>query len=94
MNKYWRIGLHATYAVGLLLIIIFSGNKYDWMADVDPSISPGAIEDGSGNRVVFLGVVLTVVVVAQLLVSIKAKKPTERLISGLLVFAAILAFVA
>ena len=93
MNKYLRIGLHAIYAFGLLLIIAFSGGKYEWMADVDPSISPGAIEDASNNRVVFLGVVLTVVIVAQLIVAIKANKPSERLISALLVFVAILAFV-
>lgn len=94
MNKYLRIGLHSIYAFGLLLIIVFSGGKYDWMADVDSSIPPGAIEDGSDNRVVFLGLVLTVVIVAQLIVAIKANKPTERLISALLAFVAILAFVA
>jgi len=93
MNKYLRIGLHAIYAFGLLLILIFSGNKLDWMADFDPSISSGAIEDGAGNRTVFLCVVLAVAILAQLIVAITANKPTERLISGLLVLVAILAFV-
>ena len=93
MSNYLRVGLHAIYAFGLLLIFAFSGSKYDWMADVDPSISYGSIEDASGNRVVFLGVVLAVVVAAQLIVAIKAKRATERLISGLLILVAILAFV-
>ena len=94
MNKYLRIGLHALSVVGLLLIFIFSGSKYDWMTSVDTSLPPDAIEDGSGNRIVFLGVVLAVVVVAQLIVAIKTRKSTERLISGLLVLAAaILVFV-
>lgn len=94
MNKYLRICLHAIYAFGLILILVVSGGKYDWMGDVDPSISPGSIEDGSGNRAVVLGIVLAVVVLAQLIVAIKAHKPAERLMAGLLVLAAILAFMA
>lgn len=94
MNRYVRLALHAIYAAGLLLIIAFSGSKYGWMADVDPSISVDAIEDGSGNRAVFSVTVLVVAIAAEVIVAIRAKTTMESLISGLLVLVAILAFAA
>ena len=92
MNKLLRILLHIIYSLGLLLILTFSGSKYGGITGVDPSISASDIEDISGNRAVFLGVVLAVVIAAELIVAIKARKAAERLVSGLLVLVAILAF--
>ena len=94
MNKLLRILLHIIYSLGLLLILIFSGSKYGGISGTDPSISASDIEDISGNRTVFLGVVLAVVIAAELILAIKARKTTERLVPGLLVLVAILAFVS
>mgnify|MGYP005980721463 CR=1 len=79
MHKYKRIGLYAMYALGLFLILIFSGDKYDWMSDFDSSISPGAIEDSSGNRFIFIVLMLCVTLLIQLFFLITSKKLTGRL---------------
>ena len=94
IHKYVWVGLHAVYAFGLLLIFVFSGSKYDWMADSDPLISLGANEDASGNRAVFLTLVLVTIVVAQSIAAFNACKPRERLISMLLMVVAAFAFLA
>lgn len=93
MNKLLRIVLHTVYAFGLLLIILFSGSKYDWMTEMDPSIQAGAIEDGSGNRAVFSGLLLAFIIAAQLVIAVKTKKKWEKLVSGFLVLLAILVWV-
>lgn len=94
MNMYLRTTLHAIYAMGLLLIVSLSGSKYDWMSDIDPSITSSAIEDGSGNRAVLLGVILAIVVLAELTVAFRAKKSPERVAAAALVIVAIAIFVA
>jgi hypothetical protein len=43
------------------------------MTEVGPSIPHGAIEDFSGNRILFLSMVLAVAVLLQLMVAIKNK---------------------
>ncbi len=94
MNKCLRIGLHFVYATGLLLILVFSGSKYEWITDIDPSIAPSSIEGGSGSRFVFQVSVFAIVVAVQLIIAYNAKKTAEKLISGLLVFGAVLVFSA
>ena len=91
MNKYLRITLNTIYAVGLLLLVLFSGSKYDWMNDMDPSMAQ--IEDGSGNRAIFLALVFAVVLLTQLIVVIKAAKASEKAIACLLTLVGILAYV-
>ncbi|MFT3849997.1 MAG: hypothetical protein QM739_15395 [Propionivibrio sp.] len=91
---YLRVALHAIYVLGLLVILSLSNSKYDWMADIDPSITPGVIEDASGNRAVFLGIILAVVVLAELTVAFKAKKASKRVAAAVLAVVAIAAFMA
>lgn len=92
MAKLLRYSLHTIYALGLLLLFLFAGNKYDWMSDLEPSVAGAGIEDGSGNRAVFLGVLLAVAITVELIVALWAKRTSERMISGLLVLLAIVAF--
>ncbi len=93
MNSVLRICLHAIYAVGLLLLVAFSGSKYDWLTDVDPSVVTGAIEDGSGNRAVISGVLVVLVVLAQLIIAIGTKSTVERIVSVSLILLAVLVYV-
>ncbi len=90
MNKLLRVGLHTVYVFGLLLIILLSGGKYDWMTEMDPSIPAGAIEDGSGNSAVFSGLLLAFIIAAQLIIAVKTKRKWEKWVSGFLVLLAIL----
>lgn len=94
MSKYLRAGLHAIYAFGLLLIVSLAGGKYDWMADVDPTIAPGAIEDGSGDRAVFLGVVLAVAIAAEFVVALRVRSVFERSVAVALILVGIVAALA
>lgn len=89
MNNCLRAALHAIYAFGLLFIVSLAGSKYDWMADVDPTITSGAIEDGSGNRVAFLGVTLVVAILAESVVALKARSALERASAMVLILGAI-----
>lgn len=81
MNKAIRISLYVLYVLGLLMILIFSGSKYDWISDVDPTIASGAIEDDSNNRFVFLILVLFVTILTQLVVFIKSADLPGKLLS-------------
>jgi hypothetical protein len=53
--------------VGLLVLAVLPAHKYGWMEDIDPAIDPAALEDGSGNRLVFATLVLLLAVGLQAL---------------------------
>ncbi len=78
MNKLLHIGLHAVYAFGVLLIILFSGSKYAWMTEMAPSIPANTIADGSGNSAVFSGLILACIIAAQLVIAVKTKRKWEK----------------
>lgn len=66
-TRAWRWLGHAASAAGLLVLAVLPGHKYGWMEDIDPAIDPAALEDGSGNRVVFATLVLLLAVGLQAL---------------------------
>lgn len=92
MNKTIRISLYVIYVLGLLMILIFSGSKYDWISDIDPSIASDAIEDNSNNRFVFLMLVLFAAVLTQVIVFIKFADLPGKLLSLMLIIIAFVAF--
>lgn len=92
MKKGMCIFLYTIYTLGLMIMLVFSGSKYDWMSDVDPSIASGMIEDSAGNRTVFLGLVLFVALLTQVLFFINNKKMAKRVLSVLFIIMAFFVF--
>lgn len=58
---------YAVSAAGLLVLLVLPGHKYAWMEAVDPATAPAALEDASGNRLLFATVVMALAVALQLL---------------------------
>lgn len=92
MNKLLRAGLYTVYAIGLLLIALTAGSKYDWMTEMDPSIPSGAIEDGSG-RSIFSGLLLGIVILIQTVLMATTKNKAEKLMSVTLMALAVVVWV-
>jgi hypothetical protein len=89
MNKIFHIIAHAIYAFGLFMVILIPKNKYDWMQEMDPSISAHMIENASGNNFLFISLTCVFVIFAQLILVIKARKVREKIVSVALIFLAL-----
>ena len=73
---------------GLLVLAVWPAHKYAWMAAVDPATDPAALEDASGNRVVFATLVMVAAVGLQVLWLCKAQPvhgARHRVAAGLLI---------
>lgn len=92
MNKGILIGLYGIYALGVSLMLLFSGSKYDWVSDIDPAVVSGTIEDNAGNRYIFLILILFLIISIQIFLFIKSKKLTGRFLSVLWMVVAIVVF--
>lgn len=84
---------YAVSAAGLLVLWVLPGHKYAWMEAVDAATDPAALEDASGNRLLFATFVMGVAVAVQVLWLLKAGAAhgvRHRAAAGLLI-AAVLA---
>lgn len=93
MNSTLRIILYTVYAYGLFVLFMLSESKYGWMVHMDPYIAIESIKDESNNRGLFTTIVVTLIVVIQLLISIKTENLIERLIAAGLASLAIYAYI-
>ncbi|MDA8521877.1 hypothetical protein [Acidovorax sp. NCPPB 4044] len=95
MHRYLRLCIHIACAAGLLAMFLVSGDKYDVLYAMDPSLPAGSIEGGaSGGRMVAAGLFVAIVL-AQALVAVKASRGRQRVVPVVLVLAAaLLLFVA
>ena len=89
MKNLLRLVAHLIFACGLFVIYILPNNKYDWMQELEPSISANSIEDPSGNRAVFAFLLLVLIVAAQLLLAFKSTSKKERVGSIVLILLAV-----
>lgn len=65
----------------VILLLLLSVDRYDWMRQMDPSIRPGDIQDVSQNGRLFAGVTAAVGGSAALLIGIVARKTRGRLLA-------------
>lgn len=84
--KGWRAAAYLLFALGATLALALSGNKYDWMQDAEAGMP--AVEDASGNRTVFVLVLLAAVSIPQLMMFVSTHSRRERLLSAALLAAA------
>lgn len=78
--RAYRYLVHLANFVCLVLLLLLPASKYAWMADLDPEAGTPALEDGSGNRLVFMGscVAVAFVLTAPLALGRTACGPRER----------------
>ncbi|MFI8619156.1 hypothetical protein ACIGHN_27020 [Acidovorax sp. NPDC077693] len=72
MKKLIRIVLHTASLLGLMAIAL-TGRKDDLIYEMDPSISPYAIENGSGNHVIVAGLVFALVALVQAVLGVRTR---------------------
>lgn len=96
-KKVWtRLALYLIYFACLLIYTMFHGSKYDWMdqgamESLSQEPSMNLIEDPSGNRSVFRGVVFVVVLGVQLAIMRQLSK-IEASFTGVLLCIVMIAF--
>jgi hypothetical protein len=61
----WR-ALQLVYAVCLLGLLLLPAQRYGWMRELDPGMAGSLPEDGSGNRVIAVNLMLGGAIAAQL----------------------------
>jgi len=81
-SKGWRIAAHVSFVIAAALSLVLSGDKYDWMQE--PYMDGSGVHDASGNRALFVLVLLVAVSVPELLIVIASRSWRERLVSCVL----------
>jgi len=72
MKNKFRLLLWLIYLLGLLFLFLFSGNKYAWMAEIDPSVSLDSIQNNSDNNM-FAFLILCALIGVQVLAFVLEK---------------------
>ena len=78
--------MHVVSAISLLIIFLLPVSEYSWMQEMDPSVT---VESTDGNAMIFSLILLTLIILLQLIVSIKSEKSIEKNISISIVFLSI-----
>jgi hypothetical protein len=94
MRLATKIGVHLLYAVGLIVFVTLSGNKFSWMQELDSSIRPSPIDDAIGSRAIFTFLLLATIVATQLGLILMAVNKSEKLVSLVLSLVAISVWLA
>ncbi|WP_115541343.1 hypothetical protein [Xanthomonas campestris] len=85
-----RIMIHAACAAALVMMAI-TGGEPALIHEMDPSITAQAIENGSGNQVVFAAVLFAAVAALQAVLLIRARSGGGRVLPiGMMVVGAVL----
>lgn len=66
MKLLVRVFVHLAFICGLIVFLVLPRNKYEWMQEVDPSVSASQIESGLNNGMIFTLLVLIIIVASQL----------------------------
>ena len=83
-----RIAAWALFAWGALVFLALPVHRYDWMQQMDPSITAPP-DAGSDNGAMFALLLLAAIVVSQLALMATAKSRRERIIAIVITVAAI-----
>ncbi|MEB5922017.1 hypothetical protein [Franconibacter daqui] len=90
MKNKFRLLLWLIYLLGLLFLFLFSGNKYAWMAEIDPSVSLDSIQDNSDNNM-FAFLILCALIGVQVLVFV-LEKGMRKVIPALIALITVLVY--
>ncbi|ELY7392555.1 hypothetical protein SOJ80_002773 [Cronobacter universalis] len=92
MKYFYRILLLVLYILGIATLLIVTVDKYSWMSEMDPSLSPDMlpVDNGSGDRGVVSFLAFVFALLTQVIAFIFEKSKTWKTLS---VFCAALAIV-
>ncbi|WP_105611973.1 hypothetical protein [Cronobacter malonaticus] len=92
MKYFYRILLLVLYISGIATLLIVTVDKYSWMSEMDPSLSPDMlpVDNGSGDRGVVSFLAFVFALLTQVIAFIFEKSKTWKTLS---VFCASLAMV-
>ncbi|MEX9251770.1 hypothetical protein [Pseudenterobacter timonensis] len=68
------------FIVGLLIMISLSGSEYQWMRDMDPTIT--TLPQDNGNRAIVRGFIFSILMIIQLILCFSSSFRTGRIFSG------------
>jgi len=89
MKVIAKVFAHLLFACGFLVFIAMPSNKYTWMQEMEPSISPLPADDGFGSRTIFTLLLLIVIIATQLGIVITSASMKEKIVSIVLVIVSI-----
>ena len=89
MKLLIKIFVHLAFVCGLIIFLVLPRNKYEWMQQVDPSISASQIESGSNNGMIFTLVILVIIIASQLGLVATTSNKKEKITSLVLASLAI-----
>lgn len=94
MPRPSRLFLSTLSVIAVSGILLLSGDRYDWMPGLDPSIDPSGIET-DGSRALVRTLLLATALAASAILAIftKARTRGERLLPLVLSLAALAAYV-
>lgn len=82
----------AVYLLALLGMLLLGGSKYDWMPDIDPTVSLNAVET-SGNRDLVASLLLATALCAAAILAKLLKSRRERVAALFLASPAVVLYV-
>ena len=81
MKKIIKITGWLLFIMGLVTIMLFSGNEYQWMQDMEPSIT--ALPQGNGNREVIRRLIYSISAAIQIVLYFLSVSRTGKGVSVL-----------
>jgi hypothetical protein len=90
MKAPLRLAANLISIVALAALLLLPGSKYEWIETVDPSFSASDLEDAGGNRVVVVGLLLALVLGAQLVLLARASDKKQRIVAGAFMLVAVI----
>jgi len=85
MKKAYRMIAHATLVVVCLIFYLLPGSKYEWVQDIDPSVSGDAFAEPSDNRALVTFLLLMLVILFQSGLILYVRNRREQVLSGVLI---------
>ena len=89
MPKILKVIIHLLFVIGIFLFYVVPVNKYEWMQEIDPSITAASIESTSGNGALFTFLMLILIVLTQIIFFAKSTRMTEKIVSMILIVIAV-----
>ena len=80
MRKIIQITGWLLFIMGLIIIMLFSGNEYQWMQDMDPSMT--ALPQGNGNREIIKMLIYFILIIVQIALYFFSVARTGRIFSA------------
>lgn len=80
MRRIIQISGWLLFIMGLIIIMLFSGNEYQWMQDMDPSMT--TLPQGNRNREIIKMLIYFILIIVQIALYFLSVARTGRIFSA------------